>query len=57
MTNSAAELEKVFILDGGVAKVEDGSIYSPGINVGVAMTLSCNAYLIRHRGNWLYHHS
>jgi N-acyl homoserine lactone hydrolase len=53
MTNSAAEVEKVFILDGGVAKVEDGSIYSPGINVGVPMTLSCNAYLIRHRGNWL----
>jgi len=53
MTNKVATIEKIFILDGGLAKVEDSSIYSPGINVGVPMTLSCNAYLIRHRGNWL----
>lgn len=46
-------IEKIFILDGGLAKVKDGSIYSPGVNVGVPMTLSCNAYLIRHQGNWL----
>jgi glyoxylase-like metal-dependent hydrolase (beta-lactamase superfamily II) len=49
----AATIEKLFILDGGLAEVDDGSIYSPGINVGVPMTLSCNAYLIRHRGAWL----
>ena len=53
MTQNAADIEKILILDGGVAKVEDGSIYSPGINVGVPMTLSCNAYLIRHRNSWL----
>jgi glyoxylase-like metal-dependent hydrolase (beta-lactamase superfamily II) len=46
-------IERIFILDGGLAKVKDGSIYSPGVNVGVPMTLSCNAYLIRHKGNWL----
>ena len=46
-------IEKIYILDGGLAKVKDGSIYSPGVNVGVPMTLSCNAYLIRHQGNWL----
>ena len=46
-------IEKMYILDGGIAMVEDGSIYSPGINVGVPMTLSCNAYLIRHLGQWL----
>lgn len=49
----AATVEKMFILDGGTAMVEDGSIYSPGVNVGVPMVLSCNAYLIRHRGQWL----
>ncbi|WP_027531735.1 N-acyl homoserine lactonase family protein [Bradyrhizobium sp. WSM3983] len=46
-------IEKIFILDGGIARVDDGSIYSPGINVGIPMTLSCNAYLIRHREKWL----
>ncbi len=46
-------VEKLCILDGGIARVEDGSIYSPGMNVGVPMTLSCNAYLIRHRNKWL----
>jgi hypothetical protein len=40
-------IERIFILDGGLAKVRDGSIYSPGVNVGVPMTLICNAYLIR----------
>lgn len=48
-----ATVEKICILDGGIARVEDGSIYSPGVNVGVPMTLSCNAYLIRHRNKWL----
>lgn len=48
-----ATVEKVCILDGGLARVEDGSIYSPGVNVGVPLTLSCNAYLIRHREKWL----
>lgn len=50
---SPATVECIYNLDGGRAQVEDGSIYSPGLNVGVAMTLSCNAYLIRHRGEWL----
>jgi N-acyl homoserine lactone hydrolase len=53
MATKLATVEKIYILDGGLAEVVDGSIYSPGINVGVPMTLSCNAYLIRHRGNWL----
>jgi glyoxylase-like metal-dependent hydrolase (beta-lactamase superfamily II) len=48
-----ATVERIFILDGGLAQVQDGSIYSPGLNVGVPMTLSCNAYLIGHRGGWL----
>ena len=51
--HTPATVERIYRLDGGVAQVEDGSIYSPGVNVGVPMTLSCNAYLIRHRGEWL----
>ena len=46
-------IERIFVLNGGLARVEDGSIYSPGLNVGAPMTLSCNAYLIRHQGRWL----
>ena len=48
-----ATVERVYILDGGIAEVDDASIYSPGVNVGVPMALSCNAYLIGHRGSWL----
>ncbi len=51
--NEKACVERIHVLDGGLARVEDGSIYSPGVNVGVPMTLSCNAYLIRHRAQWL----
>lgn len=48
-----ATVERLCILDGGLAQVDDGSIYSPGLNVGVPMALSCNAYLVRDRGGWL----
>ncbi|WP_414447174.1 N-acyl homoserine lactonase family protein [Burkholderia sp. 22PA0099] len=51
--NLPASVDKLCILDGGLARVDDASIYSPGVNVGVPMALSCNAYLIRHRGEWL----
>jgi N-acyl homoserine lactone hydrolase len=50
---SANYVERIYIMNGGLAKIDDGSIYSPGINVGVPMTLSCNAYLVRHREGWL----
>ena len=48
-----ATAERIYIIDAGLARVDDASIYSPGINVGVPMTLSCNAYLIRHPSGWL----
>ncbi len=53
MTKQHATVERLYILDGGLAQVGDASIYSPGVDVGVPMRLSCNAYLIRHRGEWL----
>ncbi|MBT9433449.1 MBL fold metallo-hydrolase [Candidatus Sodalis endolongispinus] len=46
-------IEKMYILDGGQAQVDDASRYSPGIDMGVPMVLSCNTYLIRHRDQWL----
>ncbi|ANF57595.1 N-acyl homoserine lactonase family protein [Halotalea alkalilenta] len=51
--NEPGNIERIYILDGGIAEVDDASIYSPGVNVGVPMRLSCNAYLIRHRSGWL----
>ncbi|MDQ7981828.1 N-acyl homoserine lactonase family protein [Paraburkholderia sp. SARCC-3016] len=53
MTQDQAAIERLYILDGGVAQVDDASIYSPGVDVGKPMTLSCNAYLLRHRGEWM----
>jgi N-acyl homoserine lactone hydrolase len=53
MMSNQATVERIYILDGGVAHVDDASIYSPGFNVGIPMTLCCNAYLIRHREEWL----
>ncbi len=50
---NAATIERLYILDGGLALVADGSRVSPGTNVGVPITMSCNAYLIQHRSGWL----
>ena len=46
-------VERIYDLDGGIAEVADASIYSPGIDVGRPLSLSCNAYLIRHAGQWI----
>jgi N-acyl homoserine lactone hydrolase len=51
--SARATVERIFILDAGIARVEDASIYSPGLNIGKPMTLSCNVYLIRHQGKWM----
>jgi len=46
-------VERIYDLDGGIAEVADASIYSPGIDVGKPLSLSCNAYLIRRAGQWI----
>src|SRR5262245_50719075 len=46
-------VERIYALDGGTAEVADASIYSPGIDVGKPLSLSCNAYLIRRAGQWI----
>jgi N-acyl homoserine lactone hydrolase len=48
-----ATIERLYILNGGLARVEDAAIYSPDVHVGKPMTLSCNAYLLKHREGWL----
>ncbi|GAB7526449.1 N-acyl homoserine lactonase family protein [Paraburkholderia sp. 2C] len=53
MMHDKTAIERLYILDGGIAQVDDASIYSPGVDVGKPMTLSCNVYLIRHRGEWM----
>jgi len=45
--------ERIYDLDGGIAEVADASIYSPGIDVGKPLSLSCNAYLIRRSSQWI----
>ncbi|KWF06433.1 N-acyl homoserine lactonase family protein [Burkholderia pseudomultivorans] len=51
--SKGATIERLYILDGGVARVDDASIYSPGVDVGKPMTLCCNVYLIRHQNTWM----
>jgi N-acyl homoserine lactone hydrolase len=46
-------VERIYDLDGGIAEVADASIYSPGIDIGKPLSLSCNAYLIRRAGQWI----
>ena len=50
---TATPVERIYALDGGIAEVADASIYSPGIDIGKPLSLSCNAYLIRHAGQWI----
>jgi glyoxylase-like metal-dependent hydrolase (beta-lactamase superfamily II) len=46
-------VERIYNINGGIAEVADASIYSPGIDVGRHLSLSCNAYLIRRAGQWI----
>src|SRR5262245_58304961 len=50
---AASPVERIYVLDGGIAEVADASIYSPGIDIGKSLSLSCNAYLIRRAGQWI----
>lgn len=50
---ASATVERIYALDGGEARVTDGSIYSPGVNVGKPLSLSCNAYLIKRGDGWM----
>lgn len=45
---SAQTIERLYVLDCGRIEAPDKSRWSPGIDVGVPMTLSDNCYLIQH---------
>ena len=46
--------EKLYILNGGYAVAPDRSVYSPGkAKKGEQVILSCYAYLIRHKNEWI----
>lgn len=48
-----SSVERLYVLNGGIAVQPDRSVYSPGIGTGEQVILSCHAYLIRHARGWL----
>jgi N-acyl homoserine lactone hydrolase len=52
-SRNAATAKRMYVLDGGEAKVEDISQWSPGVNVGQPRTFSNNVYLIEHGDDWM----
>jgi N-acyl homoserine lactone hydrolase len=46
-------VEKLYILNGGLAVAPDRSIYTPGQFEGERITLSCNVYLFSRGGEWI----
>jgi glyoxylase-like metal-dependent hydrolase (beta-lactamase superfamily II) len=47
-----ATVERIYILYSGEARLDDRSIYSPGVHVGEPVSLSCQAYLIKRTDGW-----
>jgi glyoxylase-like metal-dependent hydrolase (beta-lactamase superfamily II) len=50
---AAGGADKLYIMDCGWARVADQSRFTPGVNVGVPLTISHNCYLIHHPQGWL----
>jgi N-acyl homoserine lactone hydrolase len=46
-------IDRLYVLNAGIAVAPDRSVYSPGIGIGEQITLSCNAYLIHRAGAWI----
>ncbi|MGD1879071.1 MAG: N-acyl homoserine lactonase family protein [Kiloniellaceae bacterium] len=46
-------IQRLYALNAGIAVVPDQSVYSPGYREGEAITLSCNAYLLRREDEWI----
>ncbi|MCC6470962.1 MAG: N-acyl homoserine lactonase family protein [Alphaproteobacteria bacterium] len=49
---TAATVEKLYVLDCGHGRGSDQSRWSPGVNVGVPLDVRDNCYLIRHAQGW-----
>ncbi len=52
-TQHTATIDRLYALDGGCAVAPDKSEYSPGVDKGVPVALSCNAYLIHRADEWI----
>ena len=56
-SNSVSEnlgtIDRLYILNGGIVTGPDKSIYTPGKFQGQKVSLSCNAYLIQRKGDWI----
>lgn len=52
-STSPATVERLYAINGGLAVAPDRSIHRPGKASGRPVTLPCNAYLLRHRGEWV----
>ena len=48
-----ASVEKLYVIDCGHGMAPDQSRWSPGFNVGVALGVRDNCYLIKHAQGWL----
>ncbi len=46
-------IDRLYVLNGGVAFQPDRSVYSPGIGQGEPIMLSCHAYLLRRHDEWI----
>jgi N-acyl homoserine lactone hydrolase len=46
-------VERMYVLECGESRTNDVSIWSPGVDVGVAREFSDNCYLLRHGKEWL----
>jgi N-acyl homoserine lactone hydrolase len=52
-TEHAGTIDRLYVLNGGIAVAPDRSVYSPGRWMGEQISLTCNAYLIRRAGEWI----
>lgn len=48
-----AAVERLYVLNCGEARVDDISVWSPGVDVGQKRTFSNNCYLVRRGDDWL----
>ncbi|MGJ4945798.1 N-acyl homoserine lactonase family protein [Bradyrhizobium sp. HKCCYLS1011] len=51
-TTSSRTVERLYVLNAGIAVAPDRAVYTPGKWQGEQVTLTCNAYLIRRAGQW-----
>lgn len=52
VASSSRSIERLYVLNAGLAVAPDRSVYTPGRWQGEQVTLTCNAYLIRRAGQW-----